>query len=68
MQKQQKNGTSCCRWFVCISEKDNNFSIIEVNSETDFVAKNNEFINFVEEVSRIIFSELEERLENLDIF
>jgi elongation factor Ts len=38
---------------VCISEKNNNFSIIEVNSETDFVAKNAEFIKFVEEVSKL---------------
>ena len=26
---------------VCISEKENQISIVEVNSETDFVAKNN---------------------------
>ena len=32
---------------VSICEEDNKFSMIEVNSETDFVAKNNEFINFV---------------------
>ena len=38
---------------VCISEKDNKFSIIEVNSETDFVAKNDEFIKFVEEISEV---------------
>ena len=38
---------------VCISEKENKFSIIEVNSETDFVAKNKEFIKFVEEISNI---------------
>ena len=38
---------------VCICEKGNNFSIIEVNSETDFVAKNAEFIKFVEEISGI---------------
>ena len=38
---------------VCISEKENKFSIIEINSETDFVAKNNEFIKFVEEISRL---------------
>ena len=38
---------------VCISEKENNFSIVEVNSETDFVAKNNEFIKFVEEISQL---------------
>ena len=38
---------------VCIHEKDNKFSIIEINSETDFVAKNNEFIKFVEEISKL---------------
>jgi len=38
---------------VCISEKDNKISIIEVNSETDFVAKNSEFIKFVEELSNL---------------
>ena len=41
---------------VCISEKENKFSIIEVNSETDFVAKNNEFIKFVEGVSILALS------------
>ena len=41
---------------VCISEKENKFSIIEVNSETDFVAKNNEFIKFVEDVSKLALS------------
>ena len=38
---------------VCISEKENNISILEVNSETDFVAKNGEFIKFVESVSKL---------------
>ena len=38
---------------VCIFEKDNNFSMIEINSETDFVAKNTQFINFSEELSEI---------------
>jgi len=38
---------------VSISENQNKFSIIEVNSETDFVAKNKEFIKFVEEISKI---------------
>ena len=37
---------------ISISEEDNNFSMIEINSETDFVAKNSEFINFVEDVSK----------------
>ena len=38
---------------VCIQEKNNEFSMIEINSETDFVAKNDEFINFCEEVSKV---------------
>ena len=38
---------------VCIHEKENKFTIVEVNSETDFVAKNNEFIKFVEEISKL---------------
>ena len=31
---------------IYISEKDNNISLIEINSETDFVARNKDFINF----------------------
>tara|TARA_B100000686_G_C16634789_1_gene886685 strand:- start:195 stop:1064 length:870 start_codon:yes stop_codon:yes gene_type:complete len=38
---------------VCVSESENKISIIEVNSETDFVAKNEEFIKFVEDVSQL---------------
>ena len=38
---------------IAICEEKNKFSIIEVNSETDFVAKNNEFIKFVEEISKL---------------
>ena len=40
---------------VGICEKENNFSIVEVNSETDFVAKNDLFIKFVEEMSKLAF-------------
>ena len=38
---------------VCIYEQNNKFSMIEINSETDFVAKNSQFINFAEEVSQL---------------
>ena len=41
---------------VCIYENNNKFSMIEINSETDFVAKNAEFINFAEEISRLALS------------
>ena len=52
---------------VCIYEQNNKFSMVEVNSETDFVAKNSQFINFAEEVSQLalIKSEKIEDILNL---
>ena len=38
---------------VAISGDDNKTSIIEVNCETDFVAKNDDYINFVKELSEL---------------
>ena len=38
---------------ICVSENNNKFSMIEINSETDFVAKNEDFIKFVEEISSV---------------
>ena len=38
---------------VVISGDDSKTSVIEVNCETDFVAKNNDFINFVQELSEL---------------
>ena len=38
---------------VAISGDENKTSIIEVNCETDFVAKNDDFINFAKELSKI---------------
>ena len=38
---------------ISICEKGNKYAIVEVNSETDFVARNQEFIKFVEEISNI---------------
>ena len=38
---------------VAVSGDDKKTSIIEVNCETDFVAKNDDFINFVKELSEI---------------
>ena len=49
---------------VCISEKNNELSIIEINSETDFVAKNNEFISFAEEVSKLALTK-QGKMENI---
>ena len=38
---------------VAVSRKKKKTSIIEVNCETDFVAKNDDFINFVKELSEL---------------
>ena len=41
---------------VLVEQKDNNLSILEVNCETDFVAKNNDFVHFVSELSKLNFN------------
>ena len=38
---------------ICIYEQDNKLSMIEINCETDFAAKNNQFVNFAEEISQL---------------
>ena len=40
---------------VLANEKDGEISIIEINSETDFVAKNKDFIIFCKEISELNF-------------
>ena len=40
---------------VMVKEKEGQISLIEINSETDFVAKNKDFINFCKEISEINF-------------
>ena len=47
----KRMGRVAAEGIICINEKNNEFSMIEINSETDFVAKNNEFIKFGEEIS-----------------
>ena len=49
----KRMGRTAAEGIVCIYESENKFSMVEINSETDFVAKNNEFINFAEEVSYV---------------
>ena len=49
---------------VAVSGDEKKISIIEVNCETDFVAKNNDFINFVKEIS-ILNNNHSSHLENL---
>ena len=41
---------------ICIYEENNKHSIVEINCETDFAAKNLEFLNFSENLSRLCFN------------
>ena len=49
----KKMSRSANEGLVSISENDQKTSIIEINCETDFVAKNNDFITFTEELSNM---------------
>ena len=40
---------------ICIHEENNKSSIVEINCETDFAAKNLEFLNFSENLSKLCF-------------
>ena len=42
---------------VCIYEENNKASILEINCETDFVAKNSKFLNFSESISQLCFEQ-----------
>jgi len=71
----KKSGRITSEGLIGIYSKDNKTSIVEVNSETDFVAKNDKFQNFVKEVvkasidvpSTVFGDEYIEQLKNLDL-
>ena len=52
----KKMSRTASEGLALLKEEKNQVSIIEVNSETDFVAKNQDFINFCKELSDINFS------------
>ena len=51
----KKMSRTASEGLALVKEKDGQISIIEINSETDFVAKNQDFINFCKELSDINF-------------
>jgi len=51
----KKMSRTASEGLALVKEKENNVSIIEINSETDFVAKNKDFISFCKELSEINF-------------
>ena len=52
----KKMSRTASEGLVLVKEKNGQISIIEINSETDFVAKNKDFINFCKELSDINFT------------
>ena len=52
----KKMSRTASQGLALVKELEGKISLIEVNSETDFVAKNKEFINFCKELSEINFS------------
>ena len=54
----KKMSRTASEGLALVKEQDNKISIIEINSETDFVAKNKDFISFCKELSEINFSNL----------
>ena len=51
----KKMSRTAAEGLALVKEKDGQISIIEINSETDFVAKNDDFINFCKDLSEINF-------------
>ena len=54
----KKMNRTASEGLVLVKELNNQISIIEINSETDFVAKNKDFISFCKELSDINFTVL----------
>ncbi len=52
----KKMSRTATEGLALVKEDKGNISIIEINSETDFVAKNQDFINFCKELSELNFS------------
>ena len=52
----KKMNRTASEGLVLVKENSGQISIIEINSETDFVAKNKDFINFCKELSDINFT------------
>ena len=51
----KKMSRTASEGLALVKEKEGKISVIEINSETDFVAKNKDFINFCKELSEINF-------------
>ena len=53
LKASKKSSRGAAEGLIIIGENQNNFTLTEINTETDFVAKNNEFIEFCSKVSEV---------------
>ena len=54
----KKMGRNAAEGLALVYNQGDEVSVVEINSETDFVAKNKDFINFCKEISKINFKVL----------
>jgi elongation factor Ts len=53
LKASKKSSRDAAEGLIIIGENQNNFTLTEINTETDFVAKNNEFIEFCSKISEV---------------
>ncbi len=64
LKAAKKSSRDAAEGLIIVGDNENYTTLVELNSETDFVAKNKEFIDFCSEVSKISLNA--ENLENLN--
>ena len=62
----KKMGRNASEGLALIYDKSDEVAVVEINSETDFVAKNKDFLNFSKEISKINF-EVQGDLEKIKL-
>ena len=65
IKASKKSGRSAADGLICITNKDKDFFMIEVNCETDFVARDDSYINFTKETLDIYSNNPSYSLEQL---
>ena len=59
----KKMSRTASEGLALVKEANGQISIIEINSETDFVAKNEDFINFCKELSELNFINKNQKIQ-----
>ena len=68
LKAAKKSSRDAAEGLIIVGENKENITLTELNTETDFVAKNNEFINFCSHISKIsVNANSTDELNNLKI-